>query len=177
MSKFNKIYVSNFVYLFNFKKVKIIMHFTMLLYKLFINLLILYKLTSNLLKNFYLYIFFKYCQNVLCLSKYITSVKMYYVCQNTIHPSKCNLSVILQYVYKNNYSYVNLNSAWVLKYSTIQFSISRESIVKEKKIRKIKVINSMIRYPNMGSVLFNIAIRCSDMSSSLFWLLSESVDV
>jgi len=100
-SKFNKIYVSNFVILFNFKKVKIIMHFTMLLYKLFINLLILYKLTSNLLKNFYLYIFFKYCQNVLCLSKYITSVKMYYVCQNTIHPSKCITSIKIQFVCQN----------------------------------------------------------------------------
>src|SRR4051794_12655234 len=84
MFKFNKIYVSNFVYLFNFKKIKIIMHFTMLLYKLFINLLILYKLTSNLLKNFYLYIFFKYCQNVLCLSKCIISVKIHYIHQNAI---------------------------------------------------------------------------------------------
>src|SRR5688572_18394072 len=91
-SKFNKIYLSNFVYLFNFKKVKIIMHFTMLLYKLFIDLLILYKLISNLLKNFYLYIFlstvkmyyvFKMYyihQNILCPLKYITSVKIHYVC-------------------------------------------------------------------------------------------------
>src|SRR5687767_4088049 len=89
-SKFNTIYVSNFVYLFNFKKVKIIIHFTMLLYKLFIDLLILYKLISNLLKNFYLYIFFKYCQmyyvyqNTLRLSKCITSVKIHYVCQNAL---------------------------------------------------------------------------------------------
>src|SRR3954452_15699408 len=89
-SKFNKIYVSNFVILFNFKKIKIIMHFTMLLYKLFINLLILYKLTSNLLKNFYLYIFFKYCQNVLRLLKCITSVKIQFIYQNILRLSKYN---------------------------------------------------------------------------------------
>ena len=54
---------------------------------------------------------------------------MYYVRQNAIRPLKCITSVILQYVRKNNYGYVNSDSAWVLKYLTIQFSILRESIV------------------------------------------------
>src|SRR4051794_17563777 len=70
------------------------------------------------------------CQNTICPSKCITSVKIQFVRQNTIHPSKYNSSVILQYVRKNNYGYVNSDLTWMPKYLTIQFSISRGSIVR-----------------------------------------------